>query len=159
MRVTIKKSNCIIFALIECSPTPLISVSVVLSNQLDLCAYKENIEVSKLKSHSFPKNVGNLCEIESVLSDVKSLSKENTMEPFSVILDNLRKVDFEDEAKQNTLKFLMEQFELLVVNSPERLKYSCNMSVFSWLLHSISTHCYKFIRSSKKFKFAPPENT
>jgi hypothetical protein len=152
--VIIKNNECLVLASIDLCSAPTISLSAVLNKDLQISLYSGQLQVTKLNNVSYPKTVNNINDLETILKDLKTLKTEKKT-LLQCIIDNLKNVVTEDDEIKKTLNFMSQQLELISC-SYEKIRYSCDVSVFACILFSISSHAYNFLRSSGYIKLPHP---
>ncbi|XP_049767201.1 uncharacterized protein LOC126100618 [Schistocerca cancellata] len=145
----VRRSDSVLFLLLTVLPAP--SVSVVMTNDLQLSAYQSNTEIRKIGSRKTSHKLSNMNDLFTVLDKVKELvsAKENSLKSQCLLIQDILNdmCSSVDEEKQKQIQFLSEQVKLLC-SCEENYRFNPHFSVFCCILHSISPHAYKFLRSS-----------
>nr|CAH7731460.1 unnamed protein product [Callosobruchus chinensis] len=145
----------VVFFKIEYVPGPTANYSVLINSELKmetyLCGHQISIDLDHIKT---PCHINNLETLESCLASVDSFSAKNgsnnggshklkqIVNHVTSILDNL---DFDDSDKKDAFNFLSEQLKLQI-SPKERYRYSANTMIWTSILHTISSHAYKYLR-------------
>lgn len=151
---TVERENKILFMNIDFNDSPKVNCSVVVEQSLDLSIYFRDKKISQLCGNKLPDKVKNIYEVEDILQKVKEsidFSPKNTENRdhniLLLVFQLLTYIDTSNAVIQEPVKFMLEQISLLL-KKKNAYQYSSWFLIFSCLLHSISPHCYKFLRSS-----------
>lgn len=149
-----KSDRYIHFLFLKNDPFPKLQCCIRISENLNIAVFCDDLQIRSLGAFKFTETsvVNNTNEIESILNmaDMYLINKNedipisSTIETILEMLDNLK---MKISEKEYSIEFLKEQIKLLNVSSKTRFRYECETIVFCSLIHSISPHAYKFIRS------------
>ena len=142
----IHDDNKIILSFMKYSPAPKICSSLTVALNLQCEYYVNKIAVKDLNSIIFPKIVDNINKLINILEKLSPLQiKENK---FKIIADLIAETVEEcEDDKKKVLEFILDQLKLLCV-SKQQFRYSISSMILFSLLHTISPHAYKFLRST-----------
>lgn len=135
----------------------------IIKNEVGDCVisvFIKEVNVSSLGAARFPKTVSDINTIEVLMQQLYSeysmvdCTIQNCIQLICAACDRLQTITPE---KNNTIEFIKEQVNFLSV-SKTRVRYSCQTMIFFSLLHSISPHAFRFLKSSDHFK-VPSEST
>lgn len=145
----ISDAVCIMHIVIEQGPT--VKCSLVINNNLEVCAFLQNEKLSKIGKHILPLKINNTDELSDILNSLYNLSNgketfENLLESKFEALKNVLKSSSSD-INENHLEFIEEQISF-VTKKVNNFRYSNNTLIFSSLLFSLSPHAYIFARKS-----------
>ncbi|XP_047116143.1 uncharacterized protein LOC124796100 [Schistocerca piceifrons] len=106
----VRRSDCVLFLLLTVLPAPSVSVSVVVTNDLQLSAYRSNTEIRKIGSRKIPHKLSNMNDLFTVLDKVKELvsAKENSLKSQCLLIQDILNdmCSSVDEEKQKQIQFL-----------------------------------------------------
>ena len=142
----IHDDNKIILSFMKYSPAPKICSSLTVALNLQCEYYVNKIALKDLNSIIFPKIVDNINKLINILEKLSPLQiKENK---FKIIADLIAETVEEcEDDKKKVLEFILDQLKLLCV-SKQQFRYSISSMILFSLLHTISPHAYKFLRST-----------
>lgn len=150
---------------------PSVKVSVFLSEDLNIEVFLGNVRIKRISCSDntiikLPVRVVDIITLNKVLREAKIFLIDNGNERDNVnvdrkaklflVLDILESVQSRYPEKSVVIEFLKEQINLLTSATDNRLRYTCETSLFACLLNSISPHGYKFLRSSGKLILPSP---
>jgi Transposase protein len=156
-------SNHVTFVLMEIadpSGHPKVSASMTLNSNLELRLCRNEVPLKKLSSFIFPMKVSNIHIVIEIFNTFKlslqNVSEDNSKNLLDVIPEMLDSIKLKsEESQQKKLSFLSEQFKLLNC-SKHHNTYSMEFLIFFSILHSISSHAYRYFRSLKLITMPHP---
>lgn len=135
------------------NPGPTTSYAVVINSSLIMKTYLYGHEIS-VDNNQFktPCNINNFEKIDNCLNFIDSVSNSsdnNYDKNFTQVINHLTnvldKLECDDPDKRAALNFLSEQLRLHITPK-ERYRYSTNTLIWSSIMHTISSHAYKYLR-------------
>lgn len=144
-----KKNNNVYFFHIGEMPS---QCCVAVSHNLNATVFYDNTEVKSLSVE-----LNNTNDIEKLLQHCNNLITKNknpkaSVDLLTVMLENLL-LDLPEHT--STIKFMVAQLKLFTSHK-NKFRYTWEMILFCGLVHSISPHAYKFLRSSGNFILPSP---
>lgn len=150
----VSEDSKVTFFNVQNSPGPTTNYAVVINADLKMETYLYGQEFS-IKSNQIttPCQISNLESIENCLNYLDTVSMRNSPDDcddhFKKIIQHvtnvLDKLNCGDMEKRAALDFLSEQLTLHITPK-ERYRYSTSTLTFSSILHTISSHAYKYLR-------------
>ncbi|KAH8018464.1 hypothetical protein HPB51_007018 [Rhipicephalus microplus] len=144
----IHKEECSMFLNIIDYREPCLNASLTVFANLEVFACYQGSPIKNLGSAVVPDSVQKVSSLLEILNNLSMLSEErctyrHLAQAIHSLLDKLEASI--DEGKKETVNFMKEQLLLL---SAKRIQYSAQVMVFACILHTISPHAYKFLRST-----------
>ncbi|KAF2886226.1 hypothetical protein ILUMI_19947 [Ignelater luminosus] len=140
--------------LLICNPeNPKLQCSVGINEDLSVFVFVENVKLTSIGNLKLPEYINDMNVIDKLLSDINQeiSEREDSGMCIQVILSYCDRIQELLPDCKNNVEFIKEQVKLLPVHK-SRLRYSWDLMLFCSLLHSISPHAYRFLRSSQKLK-------
>ncbi|KAF2902953.1 hypothetical protein ILUMI_03238 [Ignelater luminosus] len=140
--------------LLICNPeNPKLQCSVGINEDLSVFVFVENVKLTSIGNLKLPEYINDMNVIDKLLSDINQeiSEREHSGMCIQVILSYCDRIQELLPDCKNNVEFIKEQVKLLPVHK-SRLRYSWDLMLFCSLLHSISPHAYRFLRSSQKLK-------
>nr|CAH7769842.1 unnamed protein product [Callosobruchus chinensis] len=170
------KSNVVLFK-VEYDPTPIVSYSVIISEHLEIKCYLYSKEVNiNINGMTTPFSINNIHTLDDILlalenkSNIKVSCQDNSFDNYkhepnvlttiiNHICDLLKSISAPkcDESTNDIISFVCEQLKLLTVPKA-RYRYCPQTVILCSMLHTISPHCYKYLRSHSSL-ILPHPNT
>ncbi|KAF2903423.1 hypothetical protein ILUMI_02763 [Ignelater luminosus] len=132
---------------------PKLQCSVGINEDLSVFGFVENVKLTSIGNLKLPEYINYMNVIDKLLSDINQdiSEREDSGMCIQVILSYCDRIQELLPDCKNNVEFIKEQVKLLPVHK-SRLRYSWDLMLFCSLLHSISPHAYRFLRSSQKLK-------
>ncbi|KAF2885617.1 hypothetical protein ILUMI_20559 [Ignelater luminosus] len=140
--------------LLICNPeNPKLQCSVGINEDLSVFVFVENVKLTSTGNLKLPEYINDMNVIDKLLSDINQeiSEREDSGICIQVILSYCDRIQELLPDCKNNVEFIKEEVKLLPVHK-SRLRYSWDLMLFCFLLHSISSHAYRFLRSSQKLK-------
>lgn len=164
------KHNICFFHINESEDNLQPKLSVLLSEKLTIRVFFDHNKVKQIlcsdkSAFKFPLTVTDIHTLHKVLSesknklldDMQNSDPDRQSEKFKYVLDILQSIcEGISEDKKQILHFIQEQLSLLLIDNKNLFRYSYELSLFACLLHSISPHAYKYLRSCNKLILPSP---
>ena len=157
----LKKETITMFLMITHENAPFIKCSVTVNDKLDTSIFFGSTELTAYEDNILPVTINDFRHLLKILDYVEAMSTGrepnygvSVSQLIGELLDNLKNYFPENE---NSIDFLAEQVKLISFDKAKR-RYSPELTVFSVLLHSISSHGYNFIKGSGNVILPHPKN-
>lgn len=154
----VQAAHAVLFLHVEGEDPPDIERSVVVSRNMEVTAFWRKAKLPG-KNLLIPSRLDDLRCLQTALDSVRRFKgpdvcdkDEKVKASFNLLfslLDSLMSDDLLPQEKIETLGFIKEQLELLQKND-HSVRYSAELLIFASILHTISPHAYRFIRSAGK---------